>query len=249
MTHSGATGNTGEQLIAHHHIRRASLAALLGAAVLTGSGCSITTGAPDGSGPSATATATKRPLPADAILPETGADLCTLLGPDFLTRYAPGYTLDSSRPDPLIRPEYRLLRTEQGDTGPELSSGGCRVGTDNGLGGLGVSFTRELPGPNTTMSPERRCALAAKDRHDRESAETPSLSPDFTFEDMPALGPGGFREVETRDGRVMMARTQGCHGTDWITLSVVPSPHSDTGKAVNDAVEALQDIYRRLGDA
>ncbi|MFE5586269.1 hypothetical protein [Kitasatospora sp. NPDC056531] len=35
-----------------------------------------------------------------------------------------------------------------------------------------------------------------------------------------------------------------CHGAGWIALSVVPSPHSDTGK-----VEALQDIYRRLGDA
>ncbi|WP_371476732.1 hypothetical protein [Kitasatospora sp. NBC_00315] len=120
--------------------------------------------------------------------------------------------------------------------------------TDNGLGGIGVSFTRELPGPNTTMSPERRCALVAEDRHDRESAETPSLSPAFTFEDMPALGPGGFRELETQDGRITMARTQGCHGADWIMLSVVPGPHSDTAKAVNDAAEALQDIYRRLGD-
>ncbi|MEV8099803.1 hypothetical protein [Kitasatospora sp. NPDC085879] len=218
-------------------------------AVLTGTGCSTASGEPDGSGPSATATVTKHPLPADAILPETGADLCTLLGPDFLTRYAPGYTVDSSQPGPHIRPEDRLLRTEQGGTGPQLSSGGCMVSIDNGLGGLGVSFTRELPGPNTSMSPERRCALVAKDRHDRESAETPSLSPDFTFEDMPALGPGGFRELETRDGRVMMARTQGCHGADWIMVSVVPGPHSDTGKALNDAVEALQDIYRRLGDA
>ncbi|PBC70300.1 hypothetical protein BX265_7705 [Streptomyces sp. TLI_235] len=46
-----------------------------------------------------------------------------------------------------------------------------------------------------------------------------------------------------------MARTQGCHGADWIMVSVVPGPHSDTGKALNDAEEALQDIYRRLGDA
>ena len=99
------------------------------------------------------------------------------------------------------------------------------------------------------MSPEQRCALIAGTRHDRESAQTSSLSPDFTFEDMPALGPGGFRELEIQDGRVTMARVQGCHGADWIMLSIVPGPHGDTGRAGNDAVEALQDIYRRLGDA
>ncbi|WP_405015009.1 hypothetical protein [Kitasatospora sp. NBC_01539] len=240
--------DTGEQLIAHHRIHRAFLAALLGAAVLSGSGCSIATGA-DGSGPATTATATERPLPADAIVPEAGADLCTLLGPVFLTRYAPGYTLDDPRHNPLMSPEYRLLRTEHGGTGPELTAGGCQVSTDDGLGGLGVSFTRELPGPNTGMSPEERCTLVARTRHDREAAEAASLAPDFTFEDMPVLGTGGFRQLETRNGRITMARTQGCRGADWIMLSVVPGPHDDTGKAANDAVEALQDITRRLGDA
>ncbi|MFD9123455.1 hypothetical protein [Kitasatospora sp. NPDC059571] len=242
------TGNSGERIITHHRIRRTALAALLGAAVLSGSGCSIGAGAPDRSGPSAAATVTERPLPADAIVPKAGADLCTLLGSGFLTRYAPDYTLDDPRHNPLMRPEYRILNTDQGGTGPELAAGGCQVSNDGGLGGLGVTFTRELPGPDTGRSPEDRCALVAKDRHDREAAETESLDPAFTFEDMPALGPGGFRELEVRDGKVLMARTQGCRGADWIALSVVPGPHSDNGRAANDAVEALQDIYRRLGD-
>ncbi|WP_354637428.1 hypothetical protein [Kitasatospora camelliae] len=125
----------------------------------------------------------------------------------------------------------------------------ARSAPRTGLGGLRVSLTRELPGPNTSRSPEDRCALIAKARYDREAAQTPSLAPDFTFEDMPALGPGGFRELEVRDGRVLMARVQGCHGADWITVSIVPGPSSDSGKAVNDVVAALQDIYRRLGDA
>ncbi|WP_234443573.1 hypothetical protein [Streptomyces sp. NRRL B-24484] len=220
--------------------------ALLGAAVLAG--CSTATGTAGGVGPSATVTASKRPLPADAIVPVAGADLCALLGPAFLDRYAPGHTSDASRSAAQVRPEDRVLRTERGGTGPQLSSAGCQVSTENGPGGLGVSFTRALPGPYTSMSPERRCALVAEDRHDRESAETSSSAPGFTFEDMPALGPGGFRQVETRDGRVQLARVQGCHGTDWVMLSIVPGPQSDGSKAANDAVAALQDIYRRLGD-
>ncbi|MCX5214371.1 hypothetical protein OG689_34795 [Kitasatospora sp. NBC_00240] len=189
-------------------------------------------------------------MPADAIVPVDGADLCTLLGPDFLTRYAPGYTLENPRNHPFLRPEYRLLSTGQGGTGPELTAGGCQVSSVDGLGaGIGVSLTRELPGPNTTRSPQDRCALVARERHDRDSAETPSLGPAFTFEDMPALGPGGFRELEIRDGTVLMARAQGCHGADWVALSIVPDPHGDTGRAADDAVAAVQDIYRRLGDA
>ncbi|GAA4835673.1 hypothetical protein [Kitasatospora terrestris] len=227
------------------------MAALLGVAVLTA--CSVTIGAPGGSGPSAstaaTATASPRPLPADGIVPAVGVDLCTLLGPGFLSRYAPGYTPENAKPDPLNPPEDRVLRTERGGTGPQLSSGGCRVRAGDGPGGVGVTFTRALPGPNTSMSPEQRCALVATDLHRQEAAQSASLAPAFTFEDMPALGAGGFREVERENGRVAMARAQACRGADWVMLSIVPGSQGDDGRAPDDAVEALQDVFRRLGDA
>ncbi|MFG2825103.1 hypothetical protein ACGFX4_37460 [Kitasatospora sp. NPDC048365] len=130
-----------------------------------------------------------------------------------------------------------------------MSSGGCRVTAADGVGGLGVSFTRELPGPNTGMSPEQRCAFVATDLHRQEAAGTASLSPAFTFEDLPALGAGGYREIEKENGRVTMARVQSCRGADWIMLTIVPGPQSDDGKAAGDAVAALQDLHRRLGDA
>ncbi|WP_158702208.1 hypothetical protein [Kitasatospora sp. MMS16-BH015] len=53
--------------------------------------------------------------------------------------------------------------------------------------------------------------------------------------------------MEVRDGKVLMARAQGCQGADWVQVSVVPATQGDTSKASGDSVAAVKEIYRRLG--